>query len=50
MVAGCCNAAVRILRIIAGWSGTPAGDQFGALSGAFSLRTSGHLAPAAQAV
>src|SRR6059058_729428 len=36
---------------IAGWfSGTPAGDQFGALLGSFSLRPSGYLALAAQAV
>src|SRR3954464_3826989 len=36
---------------IAGWfSGTPAGDQFGALLGTFSLRPSGYLALAAQAV
>ena len=36
---------------IAGWfSGTPVGDQFGALLGTFSLRPSGYLALAAQAV
>src|SRR5450432_1116077 len=36
---------------IAGWfSGTPIGDQFGALLGTFSLRPSGYLALAAQAV
>jgi cell division transport system permease protein len=36
---------------IAGWfSGTPAGDQFAALLGTFSLRPSGYLALAAQAV
>jgi cell division transport system permease protein len=36
---------------IAGWfSGTPAGDQFGALLGTFSLRPSGYLALAAQAI
>jgi cell division transport system permease protein len=36
---------------LAGWfSGTPAGDQFGALLGSFSLRPSGYLALAAQAV
>jgi cell division transport system permease protein len=36
---------------IAGWfSGTPVGDQFAALLGTFSLRASGYLALAAQAV
>jgi cell division transport system permease protein len=36
---------------IAGWfSGTPVGDQFAALLGTFSLRPSGYLALAAQAV
>jgi cell division transport system permease protein len=36
---------------IAGWfSGTPVGDQFGALLGTFSLRPSGYIALAAQAV
>src|SRR6266404_3377793 len=36
---------------IAGWfSGTPVGDQFAALLGTFSLRLSGYLALAAQAV
>ena len=36
---------------IAGWfSGTPVGDQFGALLGTFSLRPSGYLVLAAQAV
>jgi cell division transport system permease protein len=36
---------------VAGWfSGTPVGDQFGALLGTFSLRPSGYLALAAQAV
>lgn len=36
---------------IAGWfSGTPAGDQFAALLGTFSLRPSGYLVLAAQAV
>jgi cell division transport system permease protein len=36
---------------IAGWfSGTPAGDQFAALLGTFSLRPTGYLALAAQAV
>jgi cell division transport system permease protein len=36
---------------IAGWfSGTPAGDQFAALLGTFSLRPAGYLALAAQAV
>jgi cell division transport system permease protein len=36
---------------IAGWfSGTPVGDQFGALLGTFSLRPSGYVALAAQAV
>jgi cell division transport system permease protein len=36
---------------IAGWfSGTPVGDQFGALLGTFSLRPSGYLALAAQAI
>ncbi len=36
---------------IAGWfSGTPVGDQFGALLGTFSLRPSGYLALAAQAL
>ena len=36
---------------IAGWfSGTPVGDQFAALLGTFSLRVSGYLALAAQAV
>ena len=36
---------------IAGWfSGTPVGDQFGALLGTFSLRPAGYLALAAQAV
>src|SRR3954451_10407222 len=36
---------------IAGWfAGTPVGDQFGALQGTFSLRPSGYLALAAQAV
>src|SRR5436305_3947227 len=36
---------------IAGWfSGTPVGDQFGALLGTFSLRPSGYLALEAQAV
>jgi len=36
---------------IAGWfSGTPVGDQFGALLGTFSLRPTGYLALAAQAI
>ena len=36
---------------IAGWfSGTPVGDQFAALLGTFSLRPSGYLVLAAQAV
>src|SRR3954467_15123139 len=36
---------------VAGWfSGTPVGDQFGALLGTFSLRPSGYVALAAQAV
>jgi cell division transport system permease protein len=36
---------------IAGWfSGTPVGDQFGALLGTFSLRPSGYIALVAQAV
>ena len=36
---------------VAGWfSGTPVGDQFGALLGTFSLRPSGYLALAAQAL
>jgi cell division transport system permease protein len=36
---------------IAGWfSGTPVGDQFGALLGTFSLRPSGYIALAAQAI
>jgi cell division transport system permease protein len=36
---------------IAGWfSGTPVGDQFAALLGTFSLRPSGYLALATQAV
>ena len=36
---------------IASWfSGTPVGDQFAALLGTFSLRPSGYLALAAQAV
>jgi cell division transport system permease protein len=36
---------------IAGWfSGTPVGDQFGALLGTFSLRPAGYLALAAQAL
>src|SRR5260370_5561999 len=36
---------------VAGWfSGTPVGDQFAALLGTFSLRPSGYLALAAQAV
>jgi len=36
---------------IAGWfSGTPVGDQFAALLGTFSLRPSGYLALALQAV
>jgi len=36
---------------IAGWfSGTPVGDQFGALLGTFSLRASGYLVLAMQAV
>jgi cell division transport system permease protein len=36
---------------IAGWfSGTPVGDQFGALLGTFSLRPSGYIALAAQAL
>src|SRR5207244_5018479 len=36
---------------IAGWfSGTPVGDQFAALLGTFSLRPSGYLALAVQAV
>ena len=38
-------------ELIAGWfSGTPVGDQFAALLGTFSLRPSGYLALAAQAV
>ena len=38
-------------ELIAGWfSGTPVGDQFAALLGTFSLRPSGYLALAAQAL
>ena len=38
-------------ELIAGWfSGTPVGDQFAALLGTFSLRPSGYLALAVQAV
>ena len=38
-------------ELIAGWfSGTPVGDQFAALLGTFSLRPSGYLALASQAV
>ncbi len=38
-------------ELIAGWfAGTPVGDQFAALLGTFSLRPSGYLALAAQAV
>jgi len=41
----------RLKESIAGWfSGTPVGDQFAALLGTFSLRPSGYLALAAQAV
>ena len=49
-----CVAAMFIFGFaesIAGWfSGTPVGDQFAALLGTFSLRPSGYLALAAQAV
>ncbi len=45
------DAGLRLLESIAGWfSGTPVGDQFAALLGTFSLRPSGYLALAAQAV
>jgi cell division transport system permease protein len=48
---GAAMLAFGFSESIAGWfSGTPVGDQFGALLGTFSLRPSGYLALAAQAV
>ena len=47
----CRDAAFGFSESIASWfSGTPVGDQFAALLGTFSLRPSGYLALAAQAV
>jgi cell division transport system permease protein len=48
---GAAMLAFGFSESIAGWfSGTPVGDQFGALLGTFSLRPSGYIALAAQAV
>jgi cell division transport system permease protein len=48
---GAAMLAFGFSESIAGWfSGTPVGDQFAALLGTFSLRPSGYLALAAQAV
>jgi len=48
---GAAMLAFGFSESIAGWfSGTPIGDQFAALLGTFSLRPSGYLALAAQAV
>jgi cell division transport system permease protein len=47
---GAAMLAFGFSESIAGWfSGTPVGDQFGALLGTFSLRPSGYIALAAQA-